>query len=100
MDGLPGMHRALVAGKKHGVAPIKKMVGPLAPTKYQSGYGFAAQQVILIAFASFLVGLAAAFYGPILYEVVVNGVKASPLEVNVVNMTQVPSLEGLSGLWK
>ena len=55
MDGLPGMRRALEAGKKEKVAPIKKMVGPLAPTRYNYQQGFTAQQVFfLIVFIFFL----------------------------------------------
>ncbi|KAI1825027.1 pyridoxamine phosphate oxidase family protein [Xylaria intraflava] len=33
MDGLPGMKRALKAGKEYSIEPIKKMVGKAAPKK-------------------------------------------------------------------
>ena len=62
MDGLPGMQRGVTAARTYSVAPIKKMDGPLAPTKYQFGYGFNSFQVMLIALMSFLVGLAVAYY--------------------------------------
>jgi hypothetical protein len=32
MDGLPGMRRAVETAKKENVKPMKKMVGPFAPT--------------------------------------------------------------------
>jgi hypothetical protein len=64
MDGLPGMRRALEAGKKEKVAPIKKMVGPLAPTRYNYQQGFTAQQVLLFVVLAFVIGLLTAVYGP------------------------------------
>jgi len=96
MDGLPGMQRAVVAGKKHSVAPIKKMVGPLAPTKYQFGYVFTVQQVFMIALLSFLVGLAVAYYGQTVLEIVT--INRTPLETNMGNETYGSSFEGLAGL--
>ena len=99
MDGMPGMHRALVAGKEHSVAPIKKMVGPLAPTKYQTEYGFTARQMFLLALVSFLIGLAVAVYGSVLARTVLSGVKSPDVDIKVVNLSHVPVLEGLTGLW-
>ena len=66
MDGLPGMKRALAAGKREKVAPIKKMVGPLTPTRYQNGLGFSPNQVIVTALLSVLFGVLLALYGPLL----------------------------------
>lgn len=67
MDGLPGMQRALVAAKRESVAPIKKMVGPLAPQHYRNtGFGFALHQVLLVALLAFLVGMLAASYGSVI----------------------------------
>ncbi|OQO01407.1 hypothetical protein B0A48_12962 [Cryoendolithus antarcticus] len=34
MDGLPGTHNAQKTMKSDGITPLKKMVGPLAPTAY------------------------------------------------------------------
>ena len=66
MDGLPGMQRGLIAAKRERVAPIKKMVGPLAPSRYQNGVGFSSSQVMSIALLSFMIGIMLAFYGPML----------------------------------
>ena len=93
------MRRGITAAKTHKVAPIKKMVGPLAPTRYQFGYGFTSLQVLLIALMSFLIGLAVAYYGRSVAELVAAGVKGSPLETKVGNLTHGASLEGLTGLW-
>ena len=68
MDGLPGMRRGLAAGKREKVVPIKKMVGALAPTRYQNGLGFSVSQVILIAMLSALVGAILASYGAMLLD--------------------------------
>ncbi|KAK3075360.1 hypothetical protein LTR53_001365 [Teratosphaeriaceae sp. CCFEE 6253] len=68
MDGLPGMRRALVAAKEEGVAPIKKMVGPWAPKRYQDGRGFSVEQVLMIALMSFMLGMALVVYGPLVCE--------------------------------
>lgn len=99
MDGLPGMKRGLTAAKANNVAPIKKMVGPLAPTKYQSGYGFTVLQVMLIALIAFLMGLAVTTYGQDAAGLVREMVKGQGLELKVGNGSQRSPLEGLSGLW-
>ena len=99
MDGLPGMHRAVKAGKTYKVAPIKKTVGPLAPTKYRHGYGFSMLQVMLIALLSLLAGLAIANYGRAGLEFALKSLQSQPLEINMGNSTNVPSLDGLAGLW-
>ncbi|KAK5175840.1 uncharacterized protein LTR77_000980 [Saxophila tyrrhenica] len=99
MDGLPGMKRGLSAGKKHKVEPLKKMVGPLAPTRYHAGLGFSLLQTLLIALLAFMVGLAVAWYGGPMIEDVLSGVKSSPLDLHVPNWTQAASRDRLSGLW-
>jgi hypothetical protein len=72
MDGLPGMHRAQVAAKEKKVAPIKKMVGPLAPKKYVHPYGGVnAEMAVIIAIVCFLIGILFALYAPFLRDVVV-----------------------------
>jgi hypothetical protein len=99
MDGLPGMKRGLTAAKTYNVSPIKKMVGPLAPTRYQAGLGFNTSQVLLIALLSFLIGLAVSTYGQTAMTLLSETAKGSPLEVHVGNWTTKSPVEGLSGLW-
>lgn len=77
------------------LATVKKMVGPLAPTRYQSGYGFTSLQVVLVALLAFLVGLAVAFYGHSVAEMFVE----SKPEIVIRNLTQNSPLGGLSQLW-
>lgn len=88
MDGLPGMQRGTWAAKEFSVAPIKKMVGPLAPTKYTAGMGWNLQQVQLIALLSFLIGLAIAIYGPLLRQTVIDAVKQNHADLSLSNLTQ------------
>lgn len=71
------------------------MVGPLAPTRYQFGYGFTALQVILVALMSFLVGLAVAFYGRPVAEMFVE----SKPDMIIRNMTANSPLDSLSQFW-
>ncbi|KAK5138450.1 hypothetical protein LTR08_000036 [Meristemomyces frigidus] len=69
MDGLPGLPRAMEVGKEQNVAPIKKMVGPLALSRYHYGQGYTAAQVLLMVLASFLLGVAMTQYAPSLLSV-------------------------------
>lgn len=71
------------------------MVGPLAPTQYQFGLGFAPLQVILIALLAFLIGVAIAFYGRPVAEMLVE----SKPDIVIRNMTQGSPLNGWSQLW-
>ena len=71
------------------------MVGPLAPTRYQFGFGFSSQQVILIALLSFLIGLAVAFYGRPVAEMFVE----SKPDMIIRNMTHNTPFESLTHLW-
>jgi hypothetical protein len=64
MDGLPGMKKALEVGKRESVAPIKKMVGPLAPVKYQSVGSYTVEHLVVVAVLFLLLGIALAHYGP------------------------------------
>lgn len=68
MDGLPGLRRGLAAGKREKVAPIQKMVGPLAPTAYRYGKGFSVGQVMMIALLSMVAGILMATYASELLE--------------------------------
>ena len=65
MDQLPGMKRGLAAAKIENIAPIKKMVGPLAPSKYQSSVSTTTSEVrtVIVAILSFLIGMLFATYG-------------------------------------
>jgi len=65
MDGLPGMKRALEAGKAHSVEPIKKMVGPHAPKNGTTHTdGFTLEQVFIIFLVAFIAGIMAATLSP------------------------------------
>ena len=94
------MQRATWAAKEYSVKPIKKMVGPLAPTRYQNGHGFGLLQVMLIALAAFLIGLAVASYGTLLKDVLLQSAEKGKLEVKMSNLTSGNGyvLDGLSGL--
>jgi hypothetical protein len=63
MDGLPGMRRAVEMAKKENVKPMKKMVGPFAPTSELPRTRFAGQvpmlHLIIVAVLSFCMGIAA-----------------------------------------
>ena len=98
MDGMPGMRRALGAGKKYSVTPIKKMVGPLAPTQYHYASSVPVRHVTLLVLLSFLAGFALAIFFPELIEYFSSVVRSAQLESKVVNVSQIPALEGLTGL--
>lgn len=88
MDGLPGMQRGTWAAKEFSVAPIKKMVGPLAPTRYTAGAGWNAQQVLMIALLSFLMGLAVAFFGPVMREMALDAAGQGKADLTLDNLTR------------
>lgn len=67
MDGLPGMKRGLYFGKQLKVVPIKKMVGPLAPTRYRRGF-YTLQDVVLVGILCVILGVFIALYGPRMIE--------------------------------
>lgn len=56
MDGLPAMHVAQKTGKEQGIAPMSKMVGPLAPQPglYRRDRRFGAHHLVLVAILSAL----------------------------------------------
>ena len=67
MDGLPGMKVGLQAGKQYSVEPLKKMVGPLAPSNNQKfRTGVSVEYIALIALLSFMIGAVLALYAPVL----------------------------------
>jgi len=63
MDGLPGMQRGVETGKKEKIKPIKKMVGPLAPTLEYPRTRVPGQvpmlYLIIVALLSFCMGITA-----------------------------------------
>lgn len=64
MDGLPGMKKALEVGKTAKVEPIKKMVGPLAPTNRRLGRrALVVENVVMIALLSLVIGVCLGLYG-------------------------------------
>jgi hypothetical protein len=62
MDGLPGMRRGVETAKRENVKPIKKMVGPFAPTAEYPRTRVAGQvpmlYLIIVALLSFCMGIA------------------------------------------
>jgi len=71
MDGLPGMRRGQVVAKEKNVAPIKKMVGPLAPKRYINPYGgVQLEAVVIIAIICFILGISFALWMPFLRDLV------------------------------
>jgi hypothetical protein len=54
MDGLPAMQIARQTAKEESIAPMPKMVGPLAPRHYERGRRFGAHHLILVAVLSAL----------------------------------------------
>ncbi|KAI1641527.1 hypothetical protein F4809DRAFT_587106 [Biscogniauxia mediterranea] len=81
MDGLPGMPRGLVAAKKHSVAPIKKMVGPLAPRNGTAARTELHISYIVIAFLTLLVALLAATHPAFQYFAAQQSIQEIMLQV-------------------
>ena len=66
MDQLPGMKRGLAVAKAENVAPMKKMVGPLAPKEYRNSTSAAAieTRTVLLVVLGFLLGFLFATWRP------------------------------------
>ncbi|RMZ86894.1 hypothetical protein DV736_g5883, partial [Chaetothyriales sp. CBS 134916] len=78
MDGLASSKIGLETGKAFSIAPIKKMVGPLAPLNNQRFKGgVPIQQVILIALLSVILGVLMTLHGPFLLLVCIGGIYAT-----------------------
>jgi hypothetical protein len=85
MDGLPGMKTGLATGKAEKIAPIVKMVGPLAP-KNGTGYTVHSEkQIRLIILLSFLLGIFAALYGLPLWQEVKTLIRSVPAHTHLVS---------------
>ena len=64
MDGLPGTNYAQRSMKEYGITPLKKMVGPLAPSQYLvANGGYRLEHLLLVAVISALVTFLALSYG-------------------------------------
>ncbi|RMZ85438.1 hypothetical protein DV737_g877, partial [Chaetothyriales sp. CBS 132003] len=80
MDGLPGSRIGLKTGKAFSIAPVKKMVGPLAPSNNQRfKSGVPVQQVILIALMCVILGVLMTLHGPYLVVSVKEKLQPRPL---------------------
>ena len=66
MDGLPGMRRAVETAKRENVKPIKKMVGPLAPSstymRSRTAWQVPTVYLIIVMFLSFGMGIMATVF--------------------------------------
>lgn len=88
MDGLPGLNNAQTAMYAEKITPLKKMVGPLAPTHF--GYqhnAFGAQHLLFVAVVSAFFTAALILYGAQIADALLDRVPgdvrsavASPLE--------------------
>lgn len=88
MDGLPGTNNAQTTMKSDGITPLKKMVGPLAPTRF--GYqhnSFGVGHMLLVAVLSAFFTAALILYGAQIADALLERVPAdvrvavaSPLE--------------------
>lgn len=63
MDGLPALHVAQKAMVREKIEPLKKMVGPFAPTHYQNGNKFGVEHLILVALVTAIVTALVTRYG-------------------------------------
>jgi hypothetical protein len=86
MDGLPGMKIGLDIGKAEKIAPIQKMVGPLAPRNGTAGnVVYAQKQIRLIILLSFLLGVFAALYGLPLWASFKESLREAPAHIHLVS---------------
>lgn len=63
MDGLPALNIAQKARIQENIEPLKKMVGPLAPTPYQNRNRFGVGHLILVALVAAIVSALVTRYG-------------------------------------
>lgn len=63
MDGLPGMQTGQIVASKENIAPIEKMVGPLAPKKgaFTRQSSIRPAMLLVVALLSFIMGFCAAW---------------------------------------
>ena len=90
MDGLPGMKLGLLTGKTEKIAPIVKMVGPLAP-KNADDYNIRNhRQTVLIVLLSFLLGVFTALYGIPAWLELKGQLKGVPIAKNLIGLPYSP----------
>jgi len=78
MDGLPGTKNAQLTMKAENITPLKKMVGPLAPTHY--GYSkarFGAEHLLLVAIVTALITYLVLLYGAQIASALLDGLPAN-----------------------
>lgn len=63
MDGLPALHIAQKTRKEEGINPLKKMVGPLAPTQYSNANRYGLEHLLLVAFVTAIITAFLTAYG-------------------------------------
>jgi hypothetical protein len=77
MDGLPGTHNAQVTMNAENITPLKKMVGPLAPTRFGSSKArFGSEHLLLVAVVSVLSTYLLLLYGAQIASVLPAGLGA------------------------
>ncbi|ORX94889.1 hypothetical protein BCR34DRAFT_620043 [Clohesyomyces aquaticus] len=57
IDGLPAMKRGFAYAQKHGVAPLKKMIGPYAPKAPRTLNTVSVMQLVMVGVLSFVIGV-------------------------------------------
>lgn len=69
MDGLPGTNNAQETMKAEKITPLKKMVGPLAPTHYRnSNAGYGIEHLLLAAIFGAIFAVLVLLYGTSIAE--------------------------------
>lgn len=63
MDGLPALNVAQRARVQESIEPLRKMVGPFAPTHYHNDNRFGLQHLILVALVAAVLSALATRYG-------------------------------------
>lgn len=82
MDGLPGTKNAQLTMKAEKITPLKKMVGPLAPTHYgYSSARFGAEHLLLVAVFSVLSTYLLILYGAQIGSALLDGLPADAKSV-------------------
>lgn len=82
MDGLPGTHNAQSTMKADKITPLKKMVGPLAPTRYGYPHArFGVEHLLLVAVFSVLSTYLLLLYGAQISNALLAGLPADARSV-------------------
>lgn len=63
MDGLPALHAAQKTMMQEKIEPLKKMVGPLAPSCYQNSNRYGLEHLLLVALVTGMVTAVIMSYG-------------------------------------